>query len=366
MVLLTFQITVLLMAAGCWLLYNRLPTRRPWSTPPFVSRAIRRCKAVPSFFWYLLFDEIDDLKARCDYLDKDADRYAKQADEDARDRISWINTAHAQTKLMLAADKDALELHQALMQAYDAKVFWQKQCYLLAHFSEWERGVPEDDSAATSNVVDYYDHGSPCPPPEMQAPGPHERNPRYPCESNINYPPDAWRPSNEAQPSLTCHLRDGYIISLRDDEVSGEHITFHRDLACQHVREYIAHNKHKRAADYRVDNHMLNVNPNVRFMIPCRTCFPGHRHHDIYHFDPVQLMITFQRILWHAVGQIHEFIREHPMGYGHGITPRECQAMIPRLTAHVVSQQRGMMRGLPGTTGTSRACTLYQPFACRT
>ena len=139
MVLLSFQLTVLLMIIGCWFLYNRLPARQPWRTPPFVSRAIRRCKAVPSFFSYSLFDEIDELKAKCDYLDKDAERYAKLADEDAKDRISWVNVAQGQCKLMLAADKDALALHRALMQAYDAKVFWQKQCYLLAHFSDWER-----------------------------------------------------------------------------------------------------------------------------------------------------------------------------------------------------------------------------------
>ena len=284
MILLSFQLTVLLMVIGCWFVYNRLPARQPWRTPPFVSRAIRRCKAVPSFFSYSLFDELDELKERCDYLDKDADRYAKLANEDAKDRISWINVAQGQCKLMAAADRDALELHRALVQAYDAKVFWQKHCYLLTHFSDWERGVPEDVSAAGSNVVDYYDHGRPCPPPELQGPGPYERNPRYPCESNVNYPPDAWRPANEAQPSLTCHLRDGFIISLRDEEMSAEHMTFHRDLACQHVRAYIAQNKHKRPADFRTERHSLNINPDIRFMIPCRSCFPAHRHHDIYDF----------------------------------------------------------------------------------
>ena len=123
--------------------------------------------------------------------------------------------------------------------------------------------------------------------------------------------------------------------------MSAEHMTFHRDLACQHVCAYIAQNKHKRPADFRTERHSLNINPNIRFMIPCRSCFPAHRHHDIYHFDPVQLMITFQRILYHAVGQIHEVVREHPLGYGHGATPRECQAMIPRLCAYTGITTRG-------------------------
>ncbi len=240
-------------------------------------------------------------------------RQEKLQDDASAEQIRWVNVAENQCRRLAAADKDAVELHEALVQAYDAKVFWRKHCYLLTHFSDWERGVQEDVSAASSNIVDYYDHGCPGPPAVLQGPGPYERNPRYPCESHANYPPDAWRPANESQPSLTCHLRDGFIISLLDEEMSVEHMTFHRDLACQHVRAYIAQGKHKRPADFRQARHSLNTNPNIRFMIPCRAGFASHRHHDVYYFDPVQVMITFQRILHHAIGQINEVMREHPL-----------------------------------------------------
>ena len=249
--------------------------------------------------------------------------------------MRWVNIAENQAQRLHAAEVDAKDMHKALTLAFEAKVFWQKQCYLLAHYSEWERGVPDDDSARRSNVVDFYNHGGPCPPPAVDGPGHYERNPRYPCESTDNDPPDAWRPFGDSQPALTCHLRDGFIVTMLDYDVAAERMTFHRDLACPHVRAYIAQGKHRRPSDHKFGRSPINENPNFRFMIPCRSCFPSHRHHDIYHFDPVQLALTFQRILYHAIGQINEVMREHPLGYCHGATPRECQAMIPRLCAYV-------------------------------
>ena len=46
-------------------------------------------------------------------------------------------------------------------------------------------------------------------------------------------------------------------------------------------------------------------------------------------------------MLHHAVGQVQEVIREHPMGFGHGYTPQECQTMAPRLVAQVGVTTRG-------------------------
>ena len=248
--LLCFQLTILMMVLGGWYIYNHFPRPKAQS---FVSRIIRRCRAIPGFITYTLFDEIDELHRKIAELDKEADRLSTQAHLDVKDKISWINVAQQQTRMMTAADRQARNLHAALIDTWEAKVFWKRECYLATHFSDWERGVPEDDLLATSvgssNLTDYYEHGRPCPPPELQAPGPHDQNPRYSCESNSNYPPDAWRPSNEAQPSLSCHLRDGFIISLQDDEMGGENMTFHRDFACQHVRAYLAHNKHRRPGE---------------------------------------------------------------------------------------------------------------------
>ena len=65
-----------------------------------MTRFLRRCRAVPSFFSYQLFEEIDALKATVDKLNDDLDteiiRHAKIEDEDAKDRISWINIAKNQ------------------------------------------------------------------------------------------------------------------------------------------------------------------------------------------------------------------------------------------------------------------------------
>ena len=94
---------------------------------------------------------------------------------------------------------------------YDAKVFWQKHCYLLTHFSDGERGVAEEE-APPSNLRNFYNYGAPCPPPALDGAGPYEAYPRDPCESTENFPPDAWRPHNDSQPALTCHLRDGCDI----------------------------------------------------------------------------------------------------------------------------------------------------------
>ena len=81
MMLLSFQLTVLLMIIGCWFLYSRLPARRSWSLRPFMSRVLRRCRAIPDFFSYRLFEEIDDLKATVAKLNNDIDtemaRHAK-------------------------------------------------------------------------------------------------------------------------------------------------------------------------------------------------------------------------------------------------------------------------------------------------
>ena len=54
----------------------------------------------------------------------------------AKDKNLWLGIAENQCKRLAAAEKDAIEMHKALMLAYDAKVFWQKQCYLLTHFSD--------------------------------------------------------------------------------------------------------------------------------------------------------------------------------------------------------------------------------------
>ena len=151
-----------------------------------------------------------------------------------------ILIANAHCKRLEAAEKEAVELHKALMLAYDAKVFCQKHCYLLAHFSDVERGTGEgwpssdwrrgiDDTepfqrhgdiphyaVPPSNVRDFYNYGVPCPPPALDGAGPYRAYPRDPCESTDNFPPDAWRPHNDSQPALTCHLRDGHIITPKE------------------------------------------------------------------------------------------------------------------------------------------------------
>ncbi len=52
MLSLSFLVTVLLVIMGCWVVYHRLPARRPRNIRPFLSRLLRRCRAVPSFFSY--------------------------------------------------------------------------------------------------------------------------------------------------------------------------------------------------------------------------------------------------------------------------------------------------------------------------
>ena len=158
--LLCFQMTVLFLFICGWCLYHYFP--RPVAES-FMYRVIRRCRAIPSLITYSLFDEMDQLRSRCEELEKEADKLLVQSNLDAKDRISWINVAQAQHQMLSAQDRQARELHAALVETWDSKCFWKLECYLATHFSDWERGVPEDDQIATrvdgSNVLDYYQHG---------------------------------------------------------------------------------------------------------------------------------------------------------------------------------------------------------------
>ena len=85
-----------------------------------------------------MFEEIDALRDAVDKLTLEIesvrDYQNKLEAETAEDQNRWLGIAENQCRRLAAADKDAIELHEALVQADDGKVFWQKHCYLLTHF----------------------------------------------------------------------------------------------------------------------------------------------------------------------------------------------------------------------------------------
>ena len=134
---------------------------------PFISRLIRRCRTIPDFITFKMFEETDALRSAIEKLNRELeeehDYQMRLKAEAVEDQQRLVRIAEDQCKRLDIAEKDAIEMHKALMLAYDAKVFWQKQCYLLTHFSDWERGMPEEENVQLSNMRNFFDYGAQVP-----------------------------------------------------------------------------------------------------------------------------------------------------------------------------------------------------------
>ena len=112
---LSIALTMLLIYLGYIIMFRRSSAGSSLNIRPFISRLIRRCRAIPNIISFKTFEDMDALQDAVDKLTQEIESARRKQetliDEAAEEKIRWINIAENQAQRLLAAEKDATEIH---------------------------------------------------------------------------------------------------------------------------------------------------------------------------------------------------------------------------------------------------------------